>query len=167
MNLLNLEMMNATERMAEALKMRGLFVTQENGIITFTNENAKHDLIDVKELLDQLNIPIIWHTDTIMEVLVNRLPVVYMKKITNAGGRNFSIHMNGYHYQWRAFAQRRFGLKIDVFQLEPNMSLLTRILNKVGISTLSGCNGHHKSAPEFKLSGIYNGAWLKIVQKNT
>lgn len=57
MNLMKLEMMNGTERLAEALQMRGLFLLVKNDVIELTAENTKEDIEKVQELLNNLNIP--------------------------------------------------------------------------------------------------------------
>ncbi len=48
MNLLKLEMMNATERIAEALQMRGLFVEVKDDFIILSDENTQEDLTKTK-----------------------------------------------------------------------------------------------------------------------
>lgn len=47
MNLLKLELMTATEKVAEALVMRGLFVEVKDGVLFFSDKCAKNDIVDV------------------------------------------------------------------------------------------------------------------------
>ncbi len=103
MNLMNLEMMNGTDRLAEALQMRGLFVEVKNDVISLTAENTKMDKVKVRELLNTLNIPTYWITPNEFQILVNRLPISLMKKIMNAHGREFAVNMEDYHYYWKSF----------------------------------------------------------------
>ncbi|WP_077212386.1 hypothetical protein [Bacillus dakarensis] len=165
MNLMKLEMMNGTERAAEALQMRGLFVEVKNDIIELTKENTKQDIEKVCQLLNSLNIPTLWIASNKFQVLVNRLPISMMKKIMNIRGHEFPVSMNGYHYLWRAFAQRRFGIKVNALDLDPQVAMMVKMLNLAGITTLAGCNGHHRYAPNFQLSGVFQGAWIKVIQE--
>lgn len=161
---MKLEMMNATERVAEALQMRGLFVKVNNGAITFTKCNTKDDISKVRNLLNSLNIPTLWEGNT-FQVLINRMSILMMKLIMNAPGHEFPVRMEGYHYKWRSFAQRRFGIGVNALDLDPNMAMLVKLLNFAGITTLVGCNGHHRNAPNVQLSGVFQGAWYKVIQE--
>ncbi|WP_226036697.1 hypothetical protein [Aquibacillus saliphilus] len=58
MNLLNLERMNGTERLAEALRMRGLFVEIEIDFIVLTDENTASDVEGVQRLLEEIGLPV-------------------------------------------------------------------------------------------------------------
>ena len=165
MNLMTLEMMNGTERVAEALQMRGLFAEVKNDFIVLTVENTKEDIEKVHELLNDLNIPTFWPKTNEFQVLVNRFPIAMMKKIMNVRGHEFPVHMEGYHYHWRSFAQRRFGIKVNALDLDPQVALLVKTLNLAGITTLAGCNGHHRYAPNFQLSGVFQGAWFEVIQE--
>ena len=88
-----------------------------------------------------------------------------MKRIMNVRGREFPVYMEGYHYRWRSFAQRRFGIKVNALDLDPQVALLVKTLNLAGITTLAGCNGHHRYAPNFQLSGVFQGAWFEVIQE--
>jgi hypothetical protein len=72
--------------------------------------------------------------------------------------------MESHHYKWRAFSQRRFGIKVNVLDLDPQVAMLVKVLNLAGITTLAGCNGHHRYSPKFQLSGPYQGAWFEVIQ---
>jgi hypothetical protein len=164
MNLMKLEMMNGTERLVEALQMRGLFVQVINDVIVLGEENTKDDIIKVRALLESLNIPTFWTANNKLQLLVNRLPIAMMKRITNVRGQEFPVRMEGYHFKWRAFAQRRFGIKVNALDLDPQVAMLVKALNLAGVTTLAGCNGHHRYAPNFQLSGPFQGAWFEIIQ---
>ena len=73
--------------------------------------------------------------------------------------------MNDYHYKWRAFVNRRHGLKVNTIELDPYIACLVKAVNQAGISCLAGCDGHLKHAPNLQFSGVYNGAWFHIIQK--
>lgn len=165
MNLLKLEMMNGTDRVAEALQMRGLFLEIKNDVIVLTDENTKEDIEKARELIDRLNIPTFWIADNKFQILTNRIPIVMMKKIMNARGHEFPIHMEGYHYYWRAFVQRRFGIKVNALDLDPQVAMMVKMLNLAGITTLAGCNGHYHYCPNFQLSGVFQGAWFEVIQE--
>ena len=164
MNLLKLEMMNATERIAEALQMRGLFIEVKDDFIILSDENTQEDITKIKQLMSSIGIPTFWQGNQ-FQVLVTKTPIVTMKKIMNAPGREFPVHMEGYHFQWRAFAQRRFGIKVNALDMDANMTMLVKSLNLAGITSLAGCNGHHRYAPNVQLSGGYQGAWFKVIQE--
>jgi hypothetical protein len=164
MNLMKLEKMNATERVAEALQMRGLFVKVTNNLITLTAGNTMGDINKVHSLLNNLGIPTLWDGNS-FQVLVNRLPIAMMKRIMNVPGREFPVNMEGYHFKWRAFAQRRFGIGVNAMDLDYNMAMLVKSLNFAGITTLAGCNGHHRYAPNVQLSGEFQGAWFSVIQE--
>lgn len=166
MNFLNLELMSATEKVAEALVMRGLFVEVKDGALSFTKCNAKNDIRDVKSVLNQLNIPFIFHSPDKLEILVNNISTLKMKKILTAGGHPFSINAEPYHQYWRFFANRRFGFRVNAFQLEYNMARFVKAANLAGIATNAGCNGHFKKSPRFQFAGPYMGAWFVAVQQH-
>ncbi|MFJ7728462.1 hypothetical protein ACIQXV_20220 [Neobacillus sp. NPDC097160] len=111
MRLVKVEMMNATERIAEALQMRGLFVAVKNDFIIFTEGNTKTDVEKTRALLTTIGIPTLWEENK-FQVLINHTPISTIKLIMNVSGVEFPVHMEGYHFQWRAFAQRRFGIKV-------------------------------------------------------
>ena len=157
-------MMNGTERIAEALQMRGIFLEVKDDFIHLTNENSKEDIAFVSQLLNDLNIPTFWRGNK-FQVLVERIPVAIMKKIMNQAGREFLISMQGYHYKWKVFAQRRFGIKVNAFNLDANIAFLVRSLNLAGITALAGCNGHHRHDPNVQLSGVFQGAWFEVIQE--
>ncbi|MGY0693757.1 hypothetical protein ACW2QC_13365 [Virgibacillus sp. FSP13] len=164
MNLMKLEMMNGTERIAEALQMRGLFATVKDDFIHITVENTKEDIVRVRRLLDDLNIPTFWQ-DTKFQVLVNRIPISIMKRIINKPGNEFPVSMKGYHYKWKSFVQRRFGIKVNGLDLDPQIAMLVKSLNLAGITALAGCSGHHRYEPNVQLSGVFQGAWFEVIQE--
>lgn len=165
MNLLKLEMMKAPERLAEAVQMRGIFVQLNGDVITLTKENTKQDIEAVRELITAIGIPVLWLDCHTFQLLVNRLPIAVMKRIINKNGREFPVGMQPYHFRWRAFAQRRFGIKVNALQMDAQVALLVKSLNYAGITCLAGCNGHHRFSPNVQLSGVYNGAWLEVIQE--
>lgn len=165
MNLLNLELMTATEKVAEALIMRGLFVEVKDGVLLFSKCCAKNDVQDVKVVLNKLNIPFITHGENKIEILVNQIPLLKMRKILTAGGQPFSINKAAYHQYWRFFANRRYGFRVNAFQLEYNMARFVKAANLAGIATYAGCNGHLKKAPRFQFAGPFMGAWFTAVQR--
>ncbi|MFK4996985.1 hypothetical protein ACI2OX_03725 [Bacillus sp. N9] len=79
MNLLKLEMMTGTERIAEALQARGIFAEVKGDFIYLSNENTKEDMKSVRYVLNELNIPTFWHGNKV-QILANRIPVALMKK---------------------------------------------------------------------------------------
>jgi hypothetical protein len=165
MNLMNLEMMNATDRVAEALQMRGVFVKSKADFIVLTNENTIEDIIHVRNLLEKVAIPTFWADDYTFQVLVTRLPIALMKRIMNAKGREFPVSMEGYHYKWRSFVQRRYGIKVNALDLDANIAMFVKALNLSGITALAGCNGHHRYEPNVQLSGVFQGAWFEVIQE--
>lgn len=165
MNLLNLELMTATEKVAEALVMRGLFVEVKDGVLFFSKCSAKNDIRDVQSVLNQLNIPFILHGEREIEIIVNQISTLKMKKILSAGGHPFSINSADYHQYWRFFANRRYGFRVNTFQLEYNMARFVKAANLAGIATHAGCNGHLKKSPRFQLAGPFMGAWFAVVQQ--
>ncbi|MCL7748741.1 hypothetical protein [Halalkalibacter alkaliphilus] len=165
MNLMNLEMMNGTERVAEALQTRGLFVKGKGDLIVLTTENTKEDIEGVRHLLEQVGIPTFWSDYQTFQVLVNRIPVALMKRIMNTRGREFPVSMEGYHYKWRSFVQRRYGIKVNALEIDANVAMFVKTLNLSGITALAGCNGHHRYQPNVQLSGEFQGAWFEVIQE--
>lgn len=68
MNLINLEMMTATEKVAEALVMRGLFVEVKEGVLFFSEKCAKGDIKDVKSLLSLQSNLLSLYTDALSNI---------------------------------------------------------------------------------------------------
>lgn len=163
-NLLSLELMNGQERLAEALEMRGFLIEEAGPFLTLKKGSAASDYADLKALLTKLNIPVMWYGDK-FQLLANRFPVMMMKKITTHRGTEFPISMSGYHLRWRAFVNRKHGLKVDVMKLDPYIACLVKAVNQAGISCLAGCDGHLRHAPNLQFSGVYNGAWFQVIQK--
>lgn len=164
-NLLSLELMDGQERLAEALEMRG-FLVEKNGLfLKLSSGSATSDITDLKSLLTKLNIPVFWDGDC-FQLLTNRLPVIMMKKIIKQKGTEFPVSMNDYHFKWRAFVNRKHGLKVDTMKLDPYIACLVKAVNQVGIACLAGCDGHLRHAPNLQFSGVYNGAWFQIVQNH-
>ncbi|MEY9975052.1 hypothetical protein ABH966_005478 [Lysinibacillus sp. RC46] len=165
MNILNLELMTATEKVAEALIMRGLFIKVKDNVLLFSKGNNKNDVKDVQFVLNQLNIPFIMHGEHGLEILVNQMPTIKMKKILTAGGDPFSIDAAAYHQYWRFFTCRNYGFRINTFQLEYNMARFVKAANLAGIATYAGCNGHLKKSPRFQFAGPFMAAWFVAVKQ--
>lgn len=165
MNLIKLEMVDATHRIAEALQMRGLFVEVKDDLIILTEGNTKTDIIKVRKLLDHFGVPTFWQGNQ-FQVLVTRIPISMMKRIMNALGREFPISMEGYHYKWKSFVQRRFVIKVNALYLDANMAMFVKSLNLAAITAIAGCNGHHRYSPNVQLSGVFQGAWFAVIQEN-
>lgn len=163
-NLLSLELMNGQDRLFEALEMRGFLVEKKGAFLTLVKGSTTSDFSDVKSLLAKFNIPIFWDGEH-FQLLVNRFPVMMMKKITTHRGTEFPVSMNGYHFRWRAFVNRKHGLKVNTLNLDPYIACLVKAVNQAGISCLAGCDGHLRHAPNLQFSGIYTGAWFHIIQK--
>jgi hypothetical protein len=163
-NLLSLELMDGQERLAEALEMRGFLIEKKGPFFKLESGSAASDYADLKALLTKLNIPVYFDGEC-FQLLVNRFPVMLMKKITAHRGAEFPVSMNGYHFKWRAFVNRKHGLKVDTMKLDPYIACLVKAVNQAGISCLAGCDGHLKHSPNLQFSGVYNGAWFKIIQK--
>ncbi|WP_129727915.1 hypothetical protein [Ectobacillus funiculus] len=163
-NLFALELMDGQERLFEALEMRGFLVEKKGPFLTLVSGSAALDYPALKALLTKLSIPIFWDGNN-FQLLVNRFPVIMMKKITTEMGREFPVNMNNYHYKWRAFVNRKYGLKVNTMELDPYIACLVKTVNQAGISCLAGCDGHLKHAPNLQFSGVYNGAWFHIIQK--
>lgn len=163
-NLLSLELMDGQERLAEALEMRGFLVEKKGPFLALGTGSAALDYVDLRALLSKLNIPVYWEEDR-FQLLVNRFPVMMMKRITTQRGIEFPVSMNGYHFRWRAFVNRKHGLKVDTMKLDPYIASFVKAVNRAGISCLAGCDGHLRHAPNLQFSGVYNGAWFHIVQK--
>ncbi|WP_096200010.1 hypothetical protein [Bacillus sp. FJAT-45350] len=164
-NLFTLELMDGQERLFEALEMRGFLVEKNGPYLTLSKGSAESDYRALKSLLTKMNVPMFWNGVN-FQLLVNRFPVAMMKRITTKAGHEFPVQMNDYHYRWRAFANRKFGLKVNTIELDPYIALLVKTVNQAGIPCLAGCDGHLKHAPNLQFSGVFNGAWFKIIQKH-
>lgn len=63
MNLIKLEMMEATERLVEALKTRGIFCSINNDLIFLRTKNTDSDIKRTNILLAKLNLSVLWLAD--------------------------------------------------------------------------------------------------------
>ncbi|MGG3471346.1 hypothetical protein ABES02_28230 [Neobacillus pocheonensis] len=162
-NYLSIEMQSGTEKLAEALVLRGFPVEVNNDFISLRN-GSQHDQQQLKTFLDTLEIPVFWNGDG-FQLLVNHFPIPKMRKIIQYPGREHMVNMEGYHFQWRSFVTRRYGIRTNTIELCPYTAILVKALNEAGIVTLTGCNGHGQHDPNFQLSGIYHGIWFSIIQQ--
>ncbi|WP_084786715.1 hypothetical protein [Bacillus tuaregi] len=158
-----METKTGTEKLAEALLLRGFPVEVKQDFITLRN-GSTHDYAQLKSFLETLNIPVFWNGGQ-FQLLTNRFPLQMMKKIIEFRGREHRIHMEGYHFKWRSFVNRRYGIRTNTTDLCPYTAIMVKALNEAGIVTLSGCNGHSHHSPNFKLSGIYHGIWFSLIQQ--
>jgi hypothetical protein len=108
------------------------------------DENTREDILRVRNLLEQVRIPAFLYDYQTFQVLVNRISVIVMKQIMNARDREFPVSMEGYHYKWRSFVQRRYGIKVNALELDSNVAMFLKILNLSGITALAGCNGQNR-----------------------
>lgn len=160
---LNMELQTGTEKLAEALVLRGFPVIVEKDFITLRN-GSERDYMELRFFLDKLNIPVFWNGNR-FQLLTNHFPMQKMKQIIQHPGREHSIHMEGYHFKWRSFTGRRYGIRTNTLELCPYTAVLVKALNEAGIVTLAGCHGHGKHSPNFKLAGVYAGIWFNIIQE--
>lgn len=178
--------MSATEKVVDALKIRGFFVKEENEVILVTCESAREDFAQITFMLNQLNIPFIAHENknTIdsrdhwylrnegknqplgkIEILVNTLPDVIYKQIFRFGGQPYIIDYSKHRIHWRYFTSQSFGPRIDTLELEYNMARFVKVANLAGIAVISGCNGHVKNSPRVEFSSVYYGVWFEVIQE--
>lgn len=157
--------MSATSKIVEALKARGFFVKEVNGVIIFTKASAQADQMQALHILNHLEIPFIVLSDHSVEILVNNLPNSIFKKIFQFGGAPFHVGFEERHTTWRYFTSKRFGIRVDSLNLEYNMARFVKVANLTGIAIFSGCNGHLKQSPRFQFSGVFHGAWFNVVQQ--
>ena len=157
-----METKTGTEKLAEALLLRGFPVEVKNDFITLRNGSTK-DYTQLKGFLETLNIPVFWNEDQ-FQLLTNHFPLQMMKKIIEFHGHEHFVNMEGYHFKWRSFVNRRYGIRTNTTDLCPFTAIMVKALNEAGIVTLTGCNGHGKHSPNFQLSGTFHGIWFSIIQ---
>lgn len=157
------EMKSATEKLIEALYLRGFFVKETNGVFSLIN-GSEQDIQELKILLESCSIPVLWNGDK-FQLLVNYLPTEKVKEVVSFKGFNHHVSMQAYHFKWRSFVNRRFGIRTSTIANCPYSAIFGKALNVAGIVTLCGCNGHGRHQPNFQLSGIYNGIWFMIIQE--
>jgi hypothetical protein len=157
------EMQTGTEKLAEALILRGFPVEVKKDMITLRN-GSQEDYRQLKCILEALNIPVFWNEDQ-FQLLINQFPLQKMKELIYFHGNEHFVHMGPFHFQWRSFVNRRYGIRTNTIDLCPFTAILVKALNEAGIVTLTGCNGHGNHSPNFQLSGVYNGIWFAIVQQ--
>jgi hypothetical protein len=162
-NFISLEMQTGTEKLAEALLLRGFPVEVKKDMITLRN-GSQEDFRQLKSFLETLNIPVFWNENR-FQLLINHLPFQKMKEMIYFHGKEHFVHMEPYHFQWRSFVNRRFGIRTNTINLCPFTAIMVKALNEAGIVTLTGCNGHGNHSPNFQLSGAYNGIWFSIAQQ--
>ncbi|MEK4246584.1 hypothetical protein MKZ20_14780 [Psychrobacillus sp. FSL K6-2684] len=163
--MLELNSMNATEKIAVILKLRGLFVSYKKNVLVFSNSSTNNDIRDVIMLLNNYNIPFIHHEKQKIEILVNFISLEKMKQLFFAGGKPFPINYINFHSNWRSFVSRKFGYRVNAYQLEHNVACLVKAANLAGLSTYAGCNGHSKKSPRLQFTGPIMGAWFEVIQQ--
>ena len=164
--LLQLEEMIATDTIIEALQIRGFLVKKEDDFIVLQEGSGKRDAWGLRRLLQRLNIPTLWNDKgNRVQILVNTIPFSMAQKIIHTRGRNHPFYIKDYQMMWRHFANKRYGLKTNTLDLDPNIAMLVKTLNLAGITAITGCDGHEEFAPHIRLSGPFNGVWLKIIQE--
>lgn len=159
----SMEMKSGTEKLAEALVLRGFPVEVKNDLISLKNGSCQ-DHLQLKSFLETLNIPIFWNGEQ-FQLLINQFPIQKMKEIIHFHGNEHHVHMEGHHFLWRSFVNRRYGIRTNTPNLCPFTAIMVKALNESGIVTLTGCNGHGNHSPNFQLSGVYNGIWFSIIQQ--
>lgn len=159
----SIQMQSGTEKLAEALALRGYPVELKNDLISLKN-GSRQDYLHLKNFLATLNIPVFWNGDQ-FQLLINQFPVQKMREIIHFHGNEHYVHMEGHHFHWRSFVNRRYGIRTNTPNLCPFTAILVKALNESGIVTLTGCNGHGNHNPNFQLSGVYNGIWFSIIQQ--
>jgi len=152
-----------TEKLAEALLLRGFPVELENEFISLRN-GSQQDLHQLEIFLETLNVPVFW-SESRFQLLTNHFPLHKVKEIVHFKGRQHSVHMESYHFKWRSFVNRRYGIRTNTISLCPYTAIMVKALNEAGIVALAGCNGHGKHNPNFQLSGVYYGIWFSIIQE--
>ncbi len=163
LSFLNFEMADGTKKLAEALFLRGFPVQMENDFISLRN-GSERDYAELKWLLERLAIPVFWNGKK-FQLLVTHFPYGKMRQIVRLNGIPHSVDMSDYHYKWKTFVNRRFGIRTSTLQLCPYTAILVKALNEAGIVALTGCNGHGRHSPNVRLSGVYFGVWFSLIQE--
>lgn len=158
-----INLQTGTEKLAEALLLRGFPVELENDFISLRN-GSHQDLHQLKIFLETLNVPVFW-SESRFQLLTNHFPLHKVKEIVHFKGRQHSVHMESYQFKWRSFVNRRYGIRTNTINLCPYTAIMVKALNEAGIVALAGCNGHGKHNPNFQLSGVYYGVWFSIIQE--
>lgn len=165
MNYLDFKLQNATTICADALKLRGFQVKENNGVIEFLSSSSKNDFFHVTRMLNRLDVPFVVKNESCLEILVTKLPRNFYTKVAKFGGEAYEIPFKDFHTKWRYFHNHPFGVRLDVLELEHNMAAFVKAANLAGIRVVSGCNGHLKNSPRFQVVGEYYGAWFEMIQQ--
>jgi hypothetical protein len=157
------EMQTGTEKLAEALLLRGFPVKVEGEFMTLRN-GSEQDYHQLTNFLEAHDIPVFWN-EARFQLLTNFFPKHKMRQIIHFPGQEHFVSMESYHFKWRSFVNRRYGIRTNTVELCPFTAMMVKALNEAGIVTLSGCNGHKRHHPNFQLSGTYYGIWFSIIQQ--
>lgn len=151
------------QKVAEALRYRGYFVTVKEDGIYLSSANHREDLLSFISSFKEVGLTC---TD---EGKLGLLPELDIEKAVEAirfmPGRNHESGGTPYWGTWKYFIKRKHGPKIRTITLDPGIALLTKAISAVGISTIMCCDGHGRRAPHVMFDGAHNGIWFDLIQK--
>jgi hypothetical protein len=150
---------------AKALHMRGFFIVEEDGYIRLGKGSHPKENMDLKEMLEILNVPATFH-DQKITIGPEKLEDRKLHEIIWYPAKNHEAGGNGGWRSWKYFLKGIYGPKVRTITLETGIALFIKSLSAAGIRTISSCDGHGKKSPHIAFFGHYNACWFMVLYKN-
>jgi hypothetical protein len=123
------------------------------------------DIIDLKNMLDELNVPATFNNQKIT-IGIESLEDCKINEIIWYPARNHEAGGDGGWRSWKYFIKGIYGPKIRTITLETGVALFVKSLSAAGIRTISSCDGHGTKLPNIAFFGHYNASWFAVLFKN-
>jgi hypothetical protein len=150
---------------AKALQMRGFFIVEEDGFIRLGKGSHPKENMDLKEMLEKLNVPATFHGQKIT-IGPEKLEDRKLHEIIWYPAKNHEAGGNGGWRSWKYFIKGIYGPKIRTITLETGVALFVKSLSAAGLRTISSCDGHGKRSPHIAFFGHYTACWFIVLYKN-
>ncbi|WP_067724516.1 hypothetical protein [Oceanobacillus damuensis] len=148
-----------------ALKMRGFFISKENGYLKLGKGSHSRDEVELKEMLEKLNIQATFSDNKIM-ITSEHIDNQKYEKILWYPAKNHEAGGNGGWRSWKYFSKGMYGPKIRTISLETGVALFVKALSAAGVRTISSCDGHGKKTPVVTFFGHYNACWFMVLKQH-
>ncbi|MCH1624484.1 hypothetical protein [Fredinandcohnia quinoae] len=150
--------------LVKALQKRGFFIVEEDDYFTLGKGSHPKDLMDLKQMLDRLNISVTFQGEKV--IMTGELDDRKIHEIIWYPARNHEAGGDGGWRSWKYFINGMYGPKVRTITLETGVALFIKSLSAAGVRTISSCDGHGKKSPYISFFGLYNACWFMVLYKN-
>lgn len=169
------EDLDPQERLVRVLTARGFLLSEhpalelsDNSCLNGNNQahryNSQADDVFLNALLKRNNIGLVKRRRIVIEQEDSINSCVLNAMFLEAQeGQGMSFWKRGPYAQFNFFKERRHGIKLPVYRLDPFIGRLVKAFSAAGILTQSSCDGNGAWEPHVHLMSVFSSVWADVL----